>query len=91
MQQCVLVDRIRAVGLAVAAHIGRDGVESSFGQRRQLVAPRIPGFGKAVAQQDQRTLALLGQVHADAVGLDGAVPQPGHRGQTGVSPFSISR
>ena len=87
----VLVDRLGAVRPAIAAHVGRHGVEPSFGQRHELMPPRIPKLRKAVAQQDERTLALLGQVHADAVGLDRAVPQPGHRGQTGVSPFNIRR
>jgi hypothetical protein len=31
-----------------------------------------------VAEDHQRPLALLGHVHADAVGLDGAVPDVGH-------------
>jgi hypothetical protein len=44
-----------------------------------------------VAQQNERTFALFGRVHTDAVGLDGAMAQLWHCGQTGVSPFSINR
>jgi len=49
------IDRsLRAVALAVAAHVGGDGVEACRGKRANLMAPGIPGFGKAVAQQHQR-------------------------------------
>ena len=57
VQQRVLVDRLRAVGLAVAAHVGRDGVVAGLRQRGELVAPGIPGLRKAVAQQHQRPVA----------------------------------
>ncbi len=73
MKQRVLVDRLGPVGLAIAAHVGRDGMVAGLGQRLQLMPPRVPGFGKAVAQHDQRAGALLGDVHLDAVGRDGPV------------------
>ncbi len=91
MQQRVPVDLRRLVGPPVAAQVGCDRTEPGCGEGRQLMAPRIPNLGKAVAQQDQRAFALLRDMHADAVGIDGAMPQLGHRGQTGVSPFSIRR
>ena len=54
MEERVLVDRLRPIGPAVAAHVGRHGAESGLGERAELMAPGIPGFGKTVAEQDQR-------------------------------------
>ena len=54
VQERVLLDLLRRVGLAVAAHVGRDGVEAGLGQGAELVAPGVPGFGKAVAEDDER-------------------------------------
>jgi hypothetical protein len=73
MQQGVLVDRLRPAGPTVTAHVGSDGVESGRGQRRELVAPRIPAVRKAVAQDDQRPFPLLSNVEVDAVRLDHAM------------------
>ncbi len=73
MEQSVVVDRFGPVGLAVAAHVRRDGVESGCRQRRDLMAPGIPGFGKAVTENNQRTVALLGDVQMNAVGFDSAL------------------
>jgi hypothetical protein len=53
-------------------------VEPSLGQRHELMPPRIPKLRKAVAQQDERTLAGFGDVHRDAVRLQGAVRYLGH-------------
>ena len=73
MEQRVVLDRLRHRGLTVAALVGRDGVIAGLRQRDQLMAPRIPGLGEAVAEDDQRPLARLGHVHAQAVGLDESV------------------
>jgi hypothetical protein len=70
MQDRVLVDRLRRVTLAVAAHIGGDNTEAGGSKRVDLVPPREPGFGKTVHQQHQRPLALLGDVDVDSVALD---------------------
>ena len=79
MQQRVLVDRLGPVGLAIAAHVGRDGVEAGLRRARaSWWRQEYQDFGKAVAEEDQRPLALLGDVHADAVGLDGRVLGIGH-------------
>jgi hypothetical protein len=48
-------------------------VKACGGKRAELVAPGIPGFGKAMAQKHQRPLALLGDMEADAVRFDGAL------------------
>ena len=69
----VPVDGLGLVGLAVAAHVGRDGMVAGRGERGELMPPRVPRLGEAVAEQHERALALLGDVHADAVGVDGAV------------------
>ena len=73
VEQCVAVDLWWGVGLTVATHIGRDRMKTSRRQGAQLMPPGIPAFGKAVAQQDRRPGPLLGNVHADAVGLDHVV------------------
>src|ERR1700720_61654 len=73
MEERVLVDFLRTIGFAVAAHVRRDRVEAGFGESLQLMTPGIPGFGKTVAQEHQRSRAALRDVHADAVGLDDAM------------------
>ena len=70
MQDGVLVDRLRRVALAVAAHIGGDDTEAGGRKRIDLMPPREPGFRKTVHQQHQRPLALLGDVETDAIALD---------------------
>ncbi len=81
MEKGILIDRLRTIALPVPAHVGRHRMEPGRGERRELMAPGVPGFGKAVAEHDQRTLAGFDQVHPDAVGLDGAMAE------RGFSPF----
>lgn len=66
----VLIDRFGPVALAVAAHVGRDRVVAGRRQRLELVAPGVPAFRKAVAEQNHWTLAPLGDIEVDAVDLD---------------------
>ena len=73
MEQSVLVDRLGPIRLAVAAHVRCNGAESGRRQRSELMAPGIPGFRKAVAQNHERPVALLGNVQLNAVRLDGAL------------------
>ena len=73
MKERVLIGRCRLVRLAVAAHVRRDSVEAGGRQSGKLMAPRVPGFGKAVAQNDERPFALLGKMQLNAVRLDGAL------------------
>jgi hypothetical protein len=73
VKQSVLVDRLRGVGPAIAPHVRRDRPEPDLGEGGELVPPGVPGFRKAMAQQDERTFACFGQVYADTVGCDGAV------------------
>ena len=47
------VDRARAVGGAVATLVGREHVVPGVTQRLQLVAPRVPALGEAVAEHDR--------------------------------------
>ena len=84
MEERIGLDRLGPVGLPIAAHVGRDGMIAGLGQRLELMAPRIPGFGPAVAEEDERPLACLGDVDAKAVRLDEPMGDFGH----GV-PFSI--
>ena len=78
VQLRVLVDRLGAVGLAVAALVRGDSVEAGIGERGDLVPPRVPALREAVAHHDERAAAGLGDVHVDAVRLDGAVLDLGH-------------
>ena len=78
MKDRVLIDRLGCVALAVTAHVGGHGVEARRGEGANLMAPGIPGFGKAVAEQHQRSLALLGDVEADAVALDRSLGRFAH-------------
>ena len=78
MEKRVLVDGLGAIGLAVTAHVRSDGVEACFGECAELMSPGIPRFGKAVTQKDERAAAALGDVHADAVGVDGAMGDVRH-------------
>ena len=62
------LDVVLDVGLvrpAVAGQVDRDDVEPRVGERSELVAPRVPELGEAVAEQHERTLALLHVVEAD--------------------------
>jgi hypothetical protein len=52
---------------AVAAHVRRDGSVARIGKRGQLVAPRVPELGKAVAEDHRPSLADLRHVELDAV------------------------
>src|ERR1700739_3397528 len=70
MQQAVLIDAVRPVGLAVAAHIRRYHVESGRSQEPGLVKPGVPRFGESVAKKYGWTSPLLNHMHADAVCLD---------------------
>ena len=78
MQDRVLVDRLRRVTLAVATHIGGDDTEAGGGKGVDLMPPREPGFRKAVHQQHQRPLALLGDVDVDPVAFDDALRRLAH-------------
>ena len=75
----ILLDVFRTFTSPVAAQVGSDHVESGLCQRRELMPPRIPAFGKTVAQDNERAFTLLGHVQADAVRLDDPMRQLGHR------------
>jgi hypothetical protein len=55
-------------GAAEAAHIRGDHVETSLSEGRNLMPPGIRQFRPAVTEQHQRTLALFGQEHLNAIG-----------------------
>src|SRR5713226_7199202 len=73
MKQGVLIDCLRTVGLAIATHVRRDDVKSSFRERLQLMTPRVPRLGETMTQDDQWTCTALGDVHANAVGFEDAM------------------
>ncbi|CAM2152745.1 hypothetical protein PT2222_290061 [Paraburkholderia tropica] len=59
----------RRLGVAVSALIGGDDAITRRRQRLDLMPPRVPGLGPAVAEQHERTFAVLDVMHADAVGI----------------------
>jgi hypothetical protein len=79
VQQRVLIDRFRCLAIAIAAHVRRDRTKSCVGERRQLVAPGIPGLRKAMAKDDWWPIALLRDMQVDAVGLDCPMRDAAHR------------
>jgi hypothetical protein len=66
----ILVDRIGAVGGAVAALVRRDYAVSSSRERVNLVPPGVPGLRPAVQEQDEGPIALLGDVHGESIEPD---------------------
>ena len=74
VQLGVRVDVVGHVGLAVAPLIGGDHVVPGRAERPELMAPRVPALGEAVAQHHGGAVDGPGfdDVHADAVGLDEA-------------------
>ena len=66
----VSLDRLRTIGFAVAALVGRDRTKAGLGERAELMAPRVPELGKAVAKKHRKALAGLDHVHPDAIGFD---------------------
>ena len=71
--------RLRTIGLAVAALVGRDRAKAGVGERAELMAPRVPELRKAVAENHRKALARLDHMHPDAVGVDEFVDQFAHR------------
>src|SRR4029453_12783575 len=69
---CVRVDAGGLVALAVPAKIRRDDAEVRR-ERRELMAPAIPGLGEAVQEDDERSAAVDGTVEPDAVRVDHAM------------------
>jgi hypothetical protein len=78
MKQRVLIDGFRLAGLAIAAHIGRHRAITGTSERLQLMAPRIPGFRKAVAEEHDGSASRFGEMDRDPVCLDGAMGDLGH-------------
>ncbi|GAC1687463.1 MAG: hypothetical protein NVS9B9_09580 [Ktedonobacteraceae bacterium] len=60
VEQCVRPLLSGLVRLPIAAHIERDDVIASLSQDRDLLAPRVPEFGKAMTKQEEWTSPLLG-------------------------------
>jgi len=73
MKERVLVDLSGTIALAVTSHVGRNGVEAGLGERRQLVAPGVPRLRKTMAKHNKWATPLLGDVHANTVGLGDAM------------------
>src|SRR3989442_7086253 len=78
MEQGVLIDRLRAVGGAVAALVGRHRVVAGLAEGARWVRPRVRALGPAVAQQHERPCTVCGDVHSNAIGFDDPVHGPAH-------------
>jgi hypothetical protein len=57
LADAVVFDARGLVAQVVAAQVGRDDVET-LAERGELVTPRVPEFGEAVQQQDERVARL---------------------------------
>ncbi|MCY1455252.1 hypothetical protein D9M71_723730 [compost metagenome] len=55
------------------ALIGHHNPIAGLGQCHDLAPPHVPEVGEAVQQDDERALALVDVVHADAVDVGKAV------------------
>ena len=73
-------DRLGTVGLSVAALVGSDRAKARGRERANLMAPRVPHLGKAVAHHDREAAPRLVQMHPDAVGVDELVLELAHLG-----------
>ena len=69
---------------AVAAQVGGEGAVPGVAQRAELVAPRVPELGEAVAEDHRRAIVRAGgrDVELHAVGLDLFVRDLSHAGVT---------
>jgi hypothetical protein len=70
LEDMIHLDGLRLVGLAITTLVWCHHVVPCLRERRQLVAPGVPALWKAVAQDDQRSFALLGDVHPDTIRVD---------------------
>jgi hypothetical protein len=73
LEDVVCLDGLRPIGLAVATLIWSHHMEACLSECRYLVPPGIPALREAVTKNDQRPLALFGEVHLNAVGVDESV------------------
>ena len=78
VKQRVLIDLVRLACPAIAAHVGRDGAIACPGERVQLMAPRIPGLRKTVAEEHEGPASRLCEMDGNPVCLDCAMGDLGH-------------
>jgi hypothetical protein len=64
------IDGVRLVAAAITAHVRRGHPVARLRQCRNLMAPRIPALGKAVDQDDQRSVSRQRHAQPDAAGVD---------------------
>src|SRR5919108_1910505 len=73
LEDVIGLDGLGPVGMAIATLVRCHHAVPRRRQRRQLVPPGVPTLREAMAQDDQRALALLGDMHPDPVCCDEAV------------------
>src|SRR5512147_2662725 len=63
LEHVVRLDPGRLIGLTEATLIRCHDVVSGVGECGELMSPGIPALGKSMAQDDERTVSQLGNVH----------------------------
>src|SRR5262249_21966972 len=79
VQDVIRLDLRRRLGLPIAALVRSHHAKTRFGQRVNLVTPRIPGFGESMTHHYHWTDASLGVVQLYAIALNKLVRDLGHR------------
>jgi hypothetical protein len=72
MEYVVRLNGLRRVRLPIAPLIRSHDMITSLCELGYLVPPGIPGFGPAMAKDDEWSCALFGEMHPDSVALNGA-------------------
>ena len=65
--------RSRGVRVAIASEVRRDGSIPDGGKVEKLVAPWVPQLGEAMKKKNDGAIAYWGNMHFDAISVDGGV------------------
>ena len=90
----VRLDVFRCGRLAVSTHVRRHRAVAGVGEGGELLAPGAAELGEPVDEDDRLGVGIagLGDVHLDAVGRDGAVPEVTYGGDArGTEPTRAYR
>ena len=96
VEQCVCPLLSGLVRLPIAAHIERDDVVASLSQDRDLLAPGVPEFGKAMTEQQERASPLLGHMYPQTVRFNTSMRHPIQVNRCvirchGIAPFPVKQ
>jgi hypothetical protein len=73
LENVICLDWLRPIGLPVATLIWSHHMEACISECGHLMPPGIPALREAMAEDRQRPLALLDEVHLNAIGVDESV------------------